>query len=448
MSRSVTPVWDGFVWAALALAITAGFGLGADLFLARALHASLGAMWPAAAQAHGHVQLFGWAGLMVLGVGLHFLPRLRGVPLPHPACARAALALLVAGLLLRVLTAPLLAAVASTRLVPLVVPLRVGLLGSGLLEIAGAALAIAELALLARRGPPLHAQSRLWPLLPFFISAFTTLWLALAVNVLGLVAAVRGGGLVPDRIDEITIQLAFYGFLLPIAVAMSERTFPLFLRTPVPDMRLLRGGLALLLAGLATRLGGEVADVPAAVGLGQLGLAGALGLFVLALGLFAPRRPLPRQPVRLLSDPIQWHALAAYIWLLLAALLLGATGLTDLGVRGIALTLDAPDAEHHLLGAGFVTLLILGMGAQLLPGFANRRLRSRALVWATLLLGNAAAVMRVGPLFVAGMSPALENGLLAAAGVVGLAALAAFGLNLGGRRGMASQMQRGLSVPR
>lgn len=59
MSRGVTPAWVGFMWAALALAITAGFGLGADLFMAQALHRPLAAWWPTAAQAHGHVQLFG-----------------------------------------------------------------------------------------------------------------------------------------------------------------------------------------------------------------------------------------------------------------------------------------------------------------------------------------------------------------------------------------------------
>lgn len=436
MSRGAWPIWGSFVWAALGLAIVAGFGLGADLFLLQALHAPTSTVWPVAAQAHGHVQLFGWAGLMVLGVGLHFLPRLRGAPLSHPDRARAALVLLVAGLALRVLAAPLLAAVAATpRLAPLLAPLRVSLLGSGLLEAAGAGLALAELVLLARRDPPLRAQPRLWPLVPFFIAAFAALWLALAVNVLGLVAAMSGRGLVPDRIDAITIQLAFYGFLIPISVAMSERTFPLFLRTPVPDIRLLHGGLAVLLAGLAARIGGEAADAPAAVGLGQLALAAALCLFVLALGIFAPRRPLPRQPVRPLADPIQLHALSAYVWLLLEALSLIATGLAALGVRGAALTLDTPDAEHHLLGAGFVTLLILGMGAQLLPGFANRRPRSRALIWATLALGNAAALLRVGPLFIpAGVSPALENALLSAAGIAGLFALLAFGLNLTGRR--------------
>src|SRR3954454_21212899 len=60
-----------FIWTATLLAIVGGFGLGGSLFLHQTA-------WPVpAAQAHGHVQLFGWAGLLILGVGLHLLPRLR-----------------------------------------------------------------------------------------------------------------------------------------------------------------------------------------------------------------------------------------------------------------------------------------------------------------------------------------------------------------------------------
>src|SRR5437868_4750150 len=64
-----------FLWAATLLALVGGFGLGGALFLHQAAW-----RFPAA-QAHGHVQVFGWAGLLVLGVGLHFLPRLRGARL-------------------------------------------------------------------------------------------------------------------------------------------------------------------------------------------------------------------------------------------------------------------------------------------------------------------------------------------------------------------------------
>jgi len=133
---------------------------------------------------------------------------------------------------------------------------------------------------------------------------------------------------------------------------MSARTFPIFFRTPLPRLRLLRGSLALLLTGLALRIGGELGHAGGVGGLGDLGVAAALGLFILALGVFAPRRPLPRQAVRPFADPAQWHVFTAYTWLGVAALLLVWNGLAALG---LALPPIDPDAERHALGAGFVT---------------------------------------------------------------------------------------------
>lgn len=70
--------------AALLLGAGGGFVLATILTLTQALAVPLGPWWTALAQAHGHLQLYGWAGLFVLGVAFHFLPRLRGTPLAAP----------------------------------------------------------------------------------------------------------------------------------------------------------------------------------------------------------------------------------------------------------------------------------------------------------------------------------------------------------------------------
>ncbi len=420
-------IWPPYIRASLVLAGTAGFSLGAALFAASELGLPLGPWWPAAAQAHGHVQVFGWAGLMVLGVGLHFLPRLRGTTLERQERARYVLALLVAGLVTRALSQPLLALPGGAA-APLTVALRACLIGSGVLELLGVSLALWLFTDLLRRGPPLRARAGLWPVLPFFLTAFAAYWLATALNLVGLIAAAQAtGALAPDRIDRLINLIAFHGFLLPLSVAMSERTFPLFFRTPRPRLPLLRAGLALLLAGLIARVAGDLAGVERLAGLGELIMAAAIALFIYALGVFAPRRPLPRQPVRPFRDPIQLHAISAYLWLAAVAVALAANGAAAFG---LAITPVPLDAERHLLGAGFVTMLILGVGAHLLSSFANRRPRSAALLWATLLLGNLTALLRVGPLVFPALFP--DGGAIAlpAAGITGLAALIIFSLNL------------------
>src|SRR4051812_12708611 len=99
-------IWSPYMRVALGVATSGGFGLGALLFAASALHLPGGAWWPAAAQAHGHAQLFGWVGLPICGIGWHFLPRLRGAAHPDPRRAALALGLLATGLLGRLLAQP------------------------------------------------------------------------------------------------------------------------------------------------------------------------------------------------------------------------------------------------------------------------------------------------------------------------------------------------------
>ena len=75
-----------------------------------------------------------------------------------------------------------------------------------------------------------------------------------------------------------------------------------------------------------------------------------------------------------------------------------------------------------------MTLLILGMAIRMVPGFAGRKLYSARLVWATVWLGNAAAILRVLPLFLP--SSRLTMALLGLSGLLGLAAVVCLGWNL------------------
>lgn len=421
-------IWSAFVRAGLALGLIGGFGLGGALFVALALRLPLGGWWAAAAQAHGQVQLLGWAGLTVLGVALHFLPRLRGATPVQGAVAQAALALLVVGLLLRLVCQPLLARPPADWLR---LPLRVGLGGAGLVGLLGATLALGGLGRALAGGPPLRQREGFRQVAPFLLVAFGCYWAANALNGVGLVAAAwRGRALLDGGLDRAIVLVASYGFLWPICIAMSARLFPLHFRTALPRHALLRASLACAIGGIALRVWG-LFGASAIDAAGQLLLAASLGLTIVGVGIFAPRRVLPRAAVRLLTDPHQLAALSAYGWLAVTAALLGLNSLAALG-----LPLPAPPGETHAFGAGFVTILILGVGAALLPGFARRPLRSGRLLWLTLLAANSAALARVAPLWLTPPLPTrIASGLLASAGLCGVLALLLFGANLAGPRG-------------
>ncbi len=97
-----------YLRAALLLASGGGFALACILTLSPLSGMPLGTWWDAVVQTHGHLQLFGWAGMFVIGVALTFLPRLRGTPLARPAWLPWILGFLVSSLLLRFMSQPLL----------------------------------------------------------------------------------------------------------------------------------------------------------------------------------------------------------------------------------------------------------------------------------------------------------------------------------------------------
>lgn len=414
-----TPVWWEFVTTGAALAIAGGFTWGALAVLLEAT-GRVSTAKVALAQAHGHVQVYGFAGLITWGVAQHFVPRLRGTHPSEPREARAGLALLACGLLLRLLSQPLLAAGLAPTLT------AAGVLASGVLELAGGLVLVWTIARTLRQ--PAVARKRPAPL---FTAALAT---GLAGYVAGLVFNAYNAwaaatdpflrGLVPGASATAATTLGFYAFLLPIAFAMSTRTFPLFFRTRPAWPLLLAAGWTALLAGVASRVTATLTGTPGVRGAGDVLLAAGVLASIAGLRVFSPRRALPRSERRIWHDPFHLLVVSAHIWLAFSAFsVLGRS----LFPRIVNPAVRPFDAEWHLLGAGYVTLLILGVGSHLLPGFARQRLRWPRAGWALLLLGNGAVVGRLAWSALPGT--AATGWLAASAGPLAIAALVLFTLN-------------------
>jgi uncharacterized protein involved in response to NO len=430
---------------ALAIGLLAGFGLGTGAFLALLLRLPVGSWWAATAQAHGHAQLFGFAGLMVFGVAFIFLPRLRGAPLWGTRYVPWVLALYGGGVVLRLVTqiaAPPVSAFGATSVV-LFVSLLLAL--SGPLTLAGAVLGVTLLVQTARHGPPLAARAGLQQVLPLVVVAWVGLLLALAVNTWGTLS-VLGAWHVPvgTRVgivraapwlvapwpDALTIHLALLGWLAPMAIAFAARSFPLFLWTQVAPGQWLRWGLVLLSSGLILEtLGGigaagNTAGSIGVIELGRLLVAGGLLWLTAVVGALGPKSPPagragPAGQARgagnashmELEEIARWPLMESFVWLTIA----GGLILFQALLPALGITPPPEDAVRHALGTGFVLLLVVGMALHLVPGFAagaegGRRtvdLRAaRVATWAA----QAAAVLRVAPL--------LANWLLSSTNVV------------------------------
>lgn len=423
------PVWWLYFWSAVAFAILPGFLLGALLFAVRASGGDVEAWQPAAGQAHGHVQLFGWAGLMVLGVAFHFLPRLHGAPLRGEAQARIALVLLVSGLSLRVIGQPVLAStggftdtVASGAVIV-----------SAVLELAGAGLGVSVLLRTLRQPSPRQKTAGLQAVRPFLVTAGLGYLAAHLTNLAAALDIVDATGALAGDWGRVTLALAMYGFLLPIAIGMSIRMFPLYIQALPAHERLLRVSLALLVVGVGLRVAGELEGGRDVIGAALLATALAIVGLVAGIRIFGGRRQLPRRQVNPLADVLQLHIITANVWLFVTATFLAVRGLRLLDLD---IATGSPNAEIHVFGAGFVTLLIIGVGGHLLPGFGTRSLRSLPLAWATFALGNLAVLLRLLPDLPSAATPSGAEWLASLAGLCGAAAVAGFAVNVmtGSRR--------------
>ncbi len=406
-----------FLGAALVAGTAGGFVFATVLTLSLALNVSLGPWWAALAQAHGHLQLYGWAGLFVLGVALHFLPRLRGAPLAFPRLVPWILGAQVTGLVLRAASQPLLAATGTAIS-------RGLLLASGVLECGAIIEAVLLLGVTAWRGPSLVTRPAFLGVLPFLAGAFSALAAASVVNLINVVQA-SPAGLLPGAGDDLNVTLGLFGFLVPVALAMSAQSLPMYAGLEAFPHRMLwplAGSyfLGLLLLSIGSQLA-PASDMLDGLGMFLIGVV-QLVFISIFLGMMRMRGRLPQKLAELAPSPeaaaqtYQRKLLAehqaygpfvavvasAYLWAIVGGVLLTINGLTTL--LG-TVPLFAIDAIRHSLAVGFITLLICGIAPRMLPGFSGGNIASPALVSTTLWLGNTAALLRVGSLLFAPILP-------------------------------------------
>ncbi len=446
-----------FVWWALTLAVFAGFALGAHVISVVAFNLPLGKGYYTYIQTHGHIQLMGWAGLFIVGISLHFIPRLAGVPLFRPRWIRWILLGLAAGLTLRFLSHGFLPYLGGTCWFWLAT--GAGVLSGGL-ELAAACCYVTLLIATIRTAGSLRERPTLKSVQPFFLMMLGGWLLYPTLNLVLLTdTALRSDVVLHPAWNEWALQAFLHLILFPVTFAFSIRMFPLYLRLPAIDWPVPRLAAVYLFA-VTLQIGpmlpplaalpGKAALSISAVGQALKGLA--ILWFVWKLDLFTRRRPpwtverklqpTPgRRPTREgLPDYGEFGRFerlvyAAYAWLLLGATVDIAMGSAQ--VFGWPLPISS-DALRHTYLLGFVTHLILGMAVRMIPGFLHvKRVAAPSLVDATFWLGTVAAVGRVLPLLLpAGLFDRVPGlilpvqWLLGLSGVFGIAAVICLAINL------------------
>jgi len=392
-----------FVVSALVIALTAGFGLGLWLLLARTLGVPTGELaWLALVQVHGTIQLFGFTGMFLMGVGLHVLPRFRGAPPTPRALAAIAYVTTVSAILLRALAQPVLSFPGRSLILPL----------SGVLLVAGTtAFAIGALRAL-RGGTNPHRPDEL-------VMAAGVLAAPAAALLFLFQFPLDGPGLLADQAaDDRAVWAMLLVCLATTIFGVWARLAPGFTATPPARPTLLHAGSALWILGAV--------GVAAGIAIAPLALLAGLVTIVRALGVFGAT--IARQRLVAHARLTRLAVRSAIVWALVGSALLGWYALRAAVVRTQPTYLET-SAARHAFALGFVTLMIFGVAARALPSFLGRRNWSERLQLATLLLANAGVALRVLPQGL-GADGGTASFVVAVSGVLAYAALAVFALNV------------------
>lgn len=395
----------GVLWGAINLLQIAVSGSFLQLKLLPAIHA------------HAHAMVYGWVGLFVMGFAYQSFPRFKITKLWRPDLANLSFYLMLAG-------------IAATVPAELVQPAGIGLaLGAfaALVETAAIALFVAILYNTARSSIEPHNTYEKF----IFGSVF---WLAL--------------GMVLNHV-----------FFFAKATASTQNDLVMRIATidgPLRDIQLL-GFAALIIAGVSQRL------VPTVYGLKRplrdrqfiifllmnaslvLNVICYVGLFVtrksmFAVGLEAAYVLLPVWAILLAKqlgvfsratqpDRTFKFILAAYIWLIFACFMMPAF-LFYSRVTGQLFAHSYMGSYRHAFTVGFISLMIMGVAARVVPilaGVDGRRISS---LWGPFILINVGCFSRVFLQIATDFVPRFAYPLVGFTGFIELTALTWWGVEM------------------
>jgi hypothetical protein len=386
-------IYRPFFKAGIAVVLTVGAVWGAYLLLRIGVMGRFAAAGLHQVNAHGHAQIFGWVGLFVMGFAYQAFPRFKHAFLAWPRLAWASFGLMLAGLVGRSVGEPMAAALPWAGPMAFASAwLEVAAIGSFVCVIlktwhaAGKGLAFYDYYVLSALG---------WFLVQAVAEALylaATLAASSRAELLALVATWQGA------IRDVQI----HGFALLMILGVSQRLLHHVYGFPAPDRRLSLAALVYLDLAVIGEVAGLVLMRELGRGWAALWYASVLLLTGAVVALVFNWRLFGRAAE---ADRSLKFLRAAYAWLLIS---LGMTVLLP-AYQAVLLPRLAPMSEaaalgfshayygaiRHAITVGFISLMIVGVAARVVPTLNGVDVRRLTLLRLPFLLLNAGCALRV-----------------------------------------------------
>ncbi len=366
--------------------------------------------------AHGHAQIFGWVGLFIMGFALQALPRMWHVELPQPRLAMAAFIVMVLGILVRSVG---MAAAGASWSVP------AAMMG-GAVEIVAIIVFIAILLVAFRR-----RQVPTEPYMAFILAALG--WFVLQA-VFGLwhtwttMTASSSEELVwyVSTYQAVLRDMQIHGLALFMIVGVCIRMLPAIFSVPRTSDRRAWIGFGLLTAAAM----GEIVIFLAYRWTGRHALAGLLMLpwMMLTVGVAVVAlpwklwRPLPTR------DRSAKFVQVAYGWLAISLVMLMLLPVYQI-ISGIPFSHAYYGAIRHAITVGFISMMIMGFAAKVVPTLTGRDPRQLTALWGPFILVNLGCFLRVSTQTLTDWHPAFFS-VVGVSGTLEVVGLAIWGVHL------------------
>jgi type IV secretory pathway TrbD component len=343
-----------------------------------------------------------------MGVAYHVVPRFRNFAMPVVWPQYLSLALILAGVTLRFLGQSFHTLAVSDWL----------MWTSAVLLVLGAVLFVAITGWTLLQGKARYNRSELW------ISAGLG-WLLVAVSIHVWIVwemTSRESPVASSRLGEAFAHATLAGFVALFVMGVSLRTLTNFLGLRKPFALWSWVAFASLNTGVLLYLAGKLANLPDAwLALASVPVFLGVVVFILALRLFEPGAKRGPNVTRIYLRH-GWFVKAAYGWLALWSLLEVTQAAASLFNTGM-LSATVASPSLHVLGVGFVTMMIIGMACRMLPMFEGAFLPHHRLLDVVFVLLNISVSLRL----VFGMiRVGSSDAALGTSGVMGLASIVLF----------------------
>jgi iron-sulfur cluster repair protein YtfE (RIC family) len=367
--------------------------------------------------AHAHAMIFGWVGLFVMGFAYQSFPRFKSTTLWRPDLANATFYLMLAGIVARM----------SAELIqPDPWGLALGL-GSSLAELAAIGMFVAIILKTARQSIQPHNPYEKfifgalgWFLIQAILSDFFFFAKATAVSEEQLIRRIA-------LIDGPLRDIQLLGFVALIIAGVSQRFVPVVYNLGRPR----RDRQNLIFWAINGSLLLDVASYVLVVS--TYNPVFVIGLELSYILMFVWAVLLARQ-LGIFSAPAErdrsWKFIrAAYTWLLVALGMLPFFPIYSLLTRQY-FAHSYMGAYRHAYTVGFVSLMIMGVAARVVPILAGMDSKKVSPLWGPFILINAGCAGRVVLQILSDFVPSVAYSLVGLTGFIEFAALAWWGIDL------------------